>query len=493
MNFRFVHFLRKSFLRGDLDRGWYRPTCLRTVRSRRSQTALGIALLIGSTIFAVRLSGTSDIANLVAYPDSSGVVQTFTKNGSIDIANPFFANLGTNGRSCGTCHQASDAWSVTPAHIQARFNASQGLDPIFRTNDGANCPSADVSTVSARQTAYSMLLTKGLIRVSIPVPSNADFTVDAINDPYDCPQNNLAGLALFRRPLPAANLPFLTTVMWDGRESFSGFTLAQDLADQANGATLGHAQAAHAPDASLVQKIVDFEMKNYTAQGGDNAAGYLGAQGGNGGPTPLSAQNFYVGINDVLGADPTGKPFNPEAFTLYSKWENLSSSNNDPATAARASVARGEKLFNTLPITISGVAGLNDHAGVPASFTGTCTTCHDTPNVGNHSLPLAINIGITDFPAMPALDISGLPVYTIRCGRRTVQTTDPGRALITGKCADVGKTKGPILRGLAARAPYFHNGSAATLMDAVNFYDQRFHLNLTDQQKQDLVAFLSTL
>ena len=53
--------------------------------------------------------------------------------------------------------------------------------------------------------------------------------------------------------------------------------------------------------------------------------------------------------------------------------------------------------------------------------------------------------------------------------------------------------KGPILRGLAARAPYFHNGSAATLMDAVNFYDKRFGIGFTDQQKQDLVNFLNTL
>ena len=65
--------------------------------------------------------------------------------------------------------------------------------------------------------------------------------------------------------------------------------------------------------------------------------------------------------------------------------------------------------------------------------------------------------------------------------------------LITGKCADIGKTKGPILRGLAPRAPYFHNGSAATLSDAVEFYNQRFNLNMTDQQKSDLVAFLETL
>ncbi|MDQ6868712.1 MAG: hypothetical protein M3178_10015 [Pseudomonadota bacterium] len=51
----------------------------------------------------------------------------------------------------------------------------------------------------------------------------------------------------------------------------------------------------------------------------------------------------------------------------------------------------------------------------------------------------------------------------------------------------------PILRGLAARAPYFHNGSAATLLDAVNFYDQRFNIGFTDQQKEDLVNFLKTL
>jgi len=53
--------------------------------------------------------------------------------------------------------------------------------------------------------------------------------------------------------------------------------------------------------------------------------------------------------------------------------------------------------------------------------------------------------------------------------------------------------KGPILHALAARAPYFHNGSAAALDDVVNFYDQRFGIGLTDQEKADLVAFLKTL
>jgi cytochrome c peroxidase len=74
-----------------------------------------------------------------------------------------------------------------------------------------------------------------------------------------------------------------------------------------------------------------------------------------------------------------------------------------------------------------------------------------------------------------------------------VTVSDPGRALVTGKCTDIGKFKVPGMRGLAARAPYFHNGSAATLLDVVNFYDQRFNMALTDEEKADLVAFMNTL
>jgi cytochrome c peroxidase len=71
--------------------------------------------------------------------------------------------------------------------------------------------------------------------------------------------------------------------------------------------------------------------------------------------------------------------------------------------------------------------------------------------------------------------------------------TDPGRALISGNCADIGKFQSPVLRGLAGRAPYFHNGSAATLLDVVNFYDQHFNIGYSDQDKRDLVAFLKSL
>lgn len=454
------------------------------VRKSVIATILLVFVASGAAVFAG-----SNLPNPLITVNGSGLLSTYSTAGGIDTSNPFFQSLGTNGRSCVSCHQPADAWTVTPPHIQARFYFSVGNDPIFRANDGANCPSADVSTFEARKSTYSLLLNKGLIRVSLPVPFGADFTIRDIRDPYTCPETTNSQPAMYRRPLPSTNLGFLATVMWDGRETLAGQAISADLAHQSIDATLGHAQAAAPPTAQQASQIVAFESALYTAQTYDWRAGDLTAQGASGGPKSLPAQPFYLGINDVLGADPTGAPFNPLAFSLYNAWTNSAGKN----AAIRQSIARGETLFNRFPITINGVAGLNDLPGLQ-TVNGTCTTCHDTPNAGNHSLSLAIKIGTTDYPAVPALDTRGLPVYTVACANGSqLKVTDIGRAMVTGKCADVGKLKGPILRGLAARAPYFHNGGARTLLDVVNFYNQRFSLKLTNQQKQDLVNFLKVL
>jgi cytochrome c peroxidase len=187
--------------------------------------------------------------------------------------------------------------------------------------------------------------------------------------------------------------------------------------------------------------------------------------------------------------------FHTKVFSLFDSWQNANLS-------YQQSIVRGEGVFNTKTFTIKGVAGLNGTTfsnGVtgPEEIVSTCGLCHDTPNVGNHSVGAPLNIGVADPPGgRNALDTGYLPVVTI-CQRADlatcVQTTDPGRAMITGKFDDVGKVKGPVLRGLAARAPYFHNGSAQTLMDVVNFYDFRFQIGFTAQEKADLVAFLSSL
>jgi cytochrome c peroxidase len=49
------------------------------------------------------------------------------------------------------------------------------------------------------------------------------------------------------------------------------------------------------------------------------------------------------------------------------------------------------------------------------------------------------------------------------------------------------------LRGLATHAPYFHDGSAATLGDVVGHYDSVLQLRLAPDQKSDLVEFLKSL
>ena len=114
-------------------------------------------------------------------------------------------------------------------------------------------------------------------------------------------------------------------------------------------------------------------------------------------------------------------------------------------------ILRGQTLFNSKPIQIVGVGGLNDDLNV-AVIPGTCGTCHDSPNVGNHSVSAPLNIGVGDLDS--SLDVTYLPVITLqnRATHEVKRTTDPGRALITGLWKDVGRLKGPILRGLASRA-----------------------------------------
>jgi len=414
--------------------------------------------------------------------NATGFGDTFFASGSNDTSNPFFASLGTNGRACVSCHQQAEGWSITPAGVKSRFDATSGMDPIFRLNDGAVSPNANVSTLAARQTAYKLLIARGLIRVGLPIPANAEFTLQSVDDPYGFA--SAAELSLFRRPLPTTNVPFLATIMWDGRETFSPTDMTGNLSHQAMDATLGHAQATNTNSAQM-SAIVTFETALFTAQTQDNEAGPLTSNGAMGGPQNLASVAFSIGINDTLSAG-----FNPNAMTLFDAWKPPATPQTDSNWQKRYSIFRGQQIFNTKPIPITGVIGLNDLLG-QTTIMGTCTTCHNTPNVGNHSSSLPINIGIAD----PSRRTADMPLYTLRrkSNGQTVQTTDPGRALITGRWVDIGKFKGPILRGLQMRPPFFHDGSAATLQDVINFYNARFSIGLTTQEQSDLRAFLQAL
>lgn len=414
--------------------------------------------------------------------NATGFGDTFFASGGNDPNSAFFASLGTNGRTCGSCHQQAEGWSITPAGVLARFNATDGTDPIFRLNDGAVSPNADVSTLAARKNAYKLLLSKGLVRVGLAIPPGAEFSLVAVDDPYGFA--SAAELSLFRRPLPTTNLPFLATVMWDGRETLSATDMNANFLRQASAATVGHAQATGTTSAHMTG-IVSFETALFSAQTKDNGAGPLTNHGAKGGPENLANTPFAIGINDPLEPG-----FTPNAMTLFDAWAPKSNPSGDNAANRRSAIYRGQQIFNTKPIAISGVTGLNDLLGVP-TLMGTCTTCHNTPNVGNHSTSLPINIGI----GSEARRTPDMPLYTLRNNTTgaTVKTVDPGRALITGKWADIGKFKGPILRGLQMRPPFFHDGSAATLQDVIAFYNTRFSIGLTTKEQNDLLAFLQAL
>jgi|SRR6516225_11998842 hypothetical protein len=96
----------------------------------------------------------------------------------------------------------------------------------------------------------------------------------------------------------------------------------------------------------------------------------------------------------------------------------------------------------------------------------------DTPNVGNHSLPLPgerirpPRCG-RSCPAQHARlagvsKVTGCPNPFAPEGAlcEPIYTTDPGNGLLTGLRSAVNRIKGSVLRGLAARSPYFHNGAA---------------------------------
>ena len=167
----------------------------------------------------ITMASGQSLPNLFPLPNRSGLLETYNVNNApISLTGAFFQSLGTNGRSCASCHLPTEGWSVSAAEVQLRFLLTQGLDPIFRTNDGSNCDqNIDTSTLQGRRQAYSLLLSRGLIRIALPVPAGAEFTVQNVSNPYGC--SDTSTLSMYRRPLPATNLKFLSTVMWDGRES----------------------------------------------------------------------------------------------------------------------------------------------------------------------------------------------------------------------------------------------------------------------------------
>lgn len=485
--------------------------------------------------------------------------ENLSSTGSIDRKNAFFQGFG-NGRACVTCHRPEDGFSLTPRTVQALFKKC-GLDSdapppamsdderaacaLFRTNDGSNTATADVSTPAARRAAYSLLLSKAVFHLTFPVPapSKRQFEIVGFHDPYGVATKST--ISVYRRPLASTNLQFEKGVMWDLRETSPNLlrapftqdvtqvpSLTAQLKQQAINATLGHAQAT-VPGLTDAQatSIVAFESALFSAQTHLNGAGDLASAGAVGGLQGISKQtvtpicaNLAVYSNNPDYPQCRQYTYNEKIFTLFDAWPTQAGV--DAQAGMRASVARGQLLFNTRKVYSPDKrdAQFYDHRGDNKNMT--CGTCHSDPNTGGGNGPIGfanqvVGVGASSInsPTAPAdfLD-KDLPTYTLRCNAngmaayaRTgglvgchdgsepgipadeVTLNDPGRSLITGGWASVGAFKAKSLRNLSARAPYFHDGSAATLADVVEHYKKALGFEFTDAEKQDLVNFLSAL
>jgi hypothetical protein len=420
------------------------------------------------------------------YENPDGAVSIFNKNGLVHTDNhPFFESLGTNRRACVTCHQPSNGMGISAATLRERWSATEGRDPVFAAIDGSNCPDLPQNAAAS----HSLLLDRGLFRIILPWPPKPadgpvlrpEFRIEVVRDPTGCNKSGSPVISVFRRPRIAANLEFVlaqpdgNTLMADGREP--------SLRAQAVSAIMAHEQAAHPPTADQLRQIVDFEMQVYAAQSSDIRGGRLTDQNG---PIVLGTNNLAGGKAGSLGrdaAEPVIQSFNvwrkaKGGPDLGLQWE------------FRASVARGSDLFFK--------RGFRIRAASNSVGTYTCATCH------SGGINQWMDIGTTSVSPEKALSEKApqLPLFRITCDAsamphpvlgRVFFTHDPGRGLVTGKCADVGSIVPQQLRALAARAPYFSNGSAQTLREVIEYYDRCFDIGYTEQEKQDLTNFLRVL
>jgi cytochrome c peroxidase len=472
----------------------------------------------------------------VSFSNEHGRIGILNTGGAVDTrGQPFFEPLGTNGRACVTCHQPADAMSLSVDSARARWDASGGRDPLFAGIDGANCPHLP----QAERASHSLLLDRGLFRVFLPWPPRArdgsaiepEFKLEVVRDPTGCNTHPKYGLtsetptvSVYRRPRPVANLKYVTAAEY-GVTPFSlkdsrpaqrdpatgklvNMNMMADareptLATQAVSAALTHLEMPKPPAANVLQRIVGFESQIYAAQIFDAGAGDLAEAGG---PPALGPAALASGRTSVLGNNTTAY-----VFPIADVWRSLPRTGDaahDKQAAYRESVARGHDVFFFRTFWIKDAMHINT-VGLGNPIKRTCSTCHgmhmtgmDTANgwmdIGTTNLPWA-----TEKPLSPwAKEKPEMPLFKITCDKapaphpflgRVIYTQDPGRALVTGRCNDVGTIVLQQFRGLAARPPYFSNGSAATLRELVDFYDRRFNIQYSDAEKQDLVNFLATL
>jgi len=478
----------------------------------------------------------SPLPAAISYPNALGLFGLVNTEGTVDTAgHPFFEPIGSNGRACVTCHQPADAMSVSVATIRRRWGETNGQDPLFAAIDGKNCPHLP----QGERASHSLLLDRGLFRIFLPWPPRApdgsaiepEFDIEVVRDPTGCnthPEYGLTSehphISVYRRPRPAMNLRYVVAAdfgitpfigkgnMATPRDPATGklanLNMMADareytLAMQAQSAASSHLELAGRLTSVQLAAIESFERQLYGAQIFSFGAGPLDEPDG---PPALGPMAMANGRDGTLGNNVTNY-----VFPLGDSWKDLPAAEDESLQERnefRASVQRGHDVFFFRTFWIQDSMHLNS-VGLGNPIKRTCSTCHGMHMTGMDVVNGWMDLGTTNLPWAKEQPVSPwatksaeMPLFRLTCRKdlpphpflgRVIYTQDPGRALITGRCDDIGAIVMQQFRGLAARAPYFSNGSAADLRELVDFYDRRYNIQYSEQEKRDLVNFLSVL
>lgn len=471
----------------------------------------------------------------IRYDNDAGRSGILNTSGQITTkGHPFFEPIGSNGRACVTCHQPADAMSISLKTIQERWRLTKGRDPLFATTDGANCPNA----LRDEKDSHSLLLTRGVFRIGMPWPPKRldgsriepEFDIEVVSDPTGCNTDPVYGLmsanptvSVFRRPRPVANLKYVVgpdhgiggPALFNPKglamplvtDPDTGIRVTMQIMSDARLPTLKlqmadaariHLQRNEPLTSDQVSKLLAFENQVFTAQAYDKRGGEL-----EGGPKALGPKNLAASPNGILGDN-----FDSPVFHDFAAWKKAEPKAPAAQNDFRQSVARGYDVFFLRPFWVKDSMFINN-IGLGNPIKRTCATCHNMQMTGMDLASGWVDLGTTNLPwAKQAManpwseEKPDLPLFKVTCREdvpphqflgREIYTTDPGRALATGRCMDVGAIVMQQFRGLSARAPYFVNGSAANLRELVDFYDRRFMIGYTEQEKSDLINFLSVL
>lgn len=310
----------------------------------------------------------------------------------------FHETFEGNGRTCATCHDPRNEFTMSPELAQKRYEADPD-GPLFRPEDSDDGRGYD----------YTTLLTRAVFRVRIPLHPN----VTNVDDPTN------RTITVWRAAPSIVNVALTAPFLQDGR--------AETLQQQALGAIRDHFDPMRPVFPKELDALAVFENELFYPQ----------------------RLRSLLDTTDPVPKEP--------GFSV-------------PATNPAA--LRGKAVFDL-------------H----------CRICHDGElfdDPSNPSVSRFANAFVSD-ANVPRFPLMRLAFRQPDGSEAVAYTPDPGRAAITGDLLDLNAFDTPSLRGIKHTAPYFHDHSAATLTDVVNHYNNHFQFRISNDERDDLVAFLELL